>query len=175
MSESAKSLLHDAYHRIREHVQSVADGLSEEALLWRPTPTSNSIGWLLWHAARVQDDHVAQIAGVEQVWTREGFYGRFQLPYPPSAHGYGHTAEDVGQFRGSAALLDEYQNRVHVMVQGYLDTVTDAELARIVDRSWNPPVTASVRLVSVVDDCAQHLGQAAYIRGMAEDWSSPEG
>ncbi|MGL6233953.1 MAG: mycothiol transferase [Segniliparus sp.] len=175
MSESAKTLLQDAYHRIREHVRSVTEGLRDEVLLWRPTPASNSIGWLLWHAARVQDDHVAQIAGVEQVWTREGFYGRFELPYPPAAHGYGQTSEEVGQFRGAAALLDEYQNRVHVMVLEYLDTITDAELSRIVDTSWDPPVTASVRLVSVFDDCAQHLGQAAYLRGIVGDWSSPEG
>ena len=175
MSESAKTLLQDAYHRIREHVRSVTDGLHEDVLRWRPTPASNSIGWLVWHAARVQDDHVAQIAGVEQVWTREGFYERFKLPYPPSAHGYGQTSAEVGQFRGGAALLDEYQNRVHVMVLDYLDTITESELARIVDRNWDPPVTASVRLVSVLDDCAQHLGQAAYVRGIAGYWSSPEG
>ncbi|MGC7340434.1 DUF664 domain-containing protein, partial [Mycobacteroides abscessus subsp. massiliense] len=42
----------------------------------------------------------------------------------------------------------------------------DSELARVVDRQWDPPVTASVRLVSIVDDCAQHLGQAAYLRGI---------
>jgi Protein of unknown function (DUF664) len=28
-------------------------------------------------------------------------------------------------------------------------------------------VTASARLVSILDDCAQHLGQAAYVRGIA--------
>jgi Protein of unknown function (DUF664) len=38
-------------------------------------------------------------------------------------------------------------------------------LSRVVDVHWDPPVTASVRLVSIIDDAAQHLGQAAYVRG----------
>jgi hypothetical protein len=29
-------------------------------------------------------------------------------------------------------------------------------------------VTVSVRLVSVIEDCLQHLGQADYVRGHAE-------
>jgi hypothetical protein len=45
--------------------------------------------------------------------------------------------------------------------------VTSDELGRVVDTHWTPPVTASARLVSIVDDAAQHLGQAAYIRGIA--------
>jgi hypothetical protein len=35
-----------------------------------------------------------------------------------------------------------------------------------VDQSWDPPVTAGVRLISIVGDCLQHLGQAAYVKGL---------
>jgi Protein of unknown function (DUF664) len=41
----------------------------------------------------------------------------------------------------------------------------DADLARIVDRSWDPPVSLGVRLVSVIADDLQHAGQAAFVRG----------
>ena len=34
----------------------------------------------------------------------------------------------------------------------------------IVDDSWDPPVTRAVRLASVIDDAAQHSGQAVYTR-----------
>jgi hypothetical protein len=44
--------------------------------------------------------------------------------------------------------------------------VTPADLDRVVDKRWDPPVTLGVRLVSVVDDDAQHVGQAAYVRGL---------
>ena len=56
---------------------------------------------------------------------------------------------------------------MHKVTLEYIASVTADELSRIVDKHWNPPVTASVRLVSIIDDCAQHLGQAAYVRGIA--------
>jgi len=34
-----------------------------------------------------------------------------------------------------------------------------------VDQSWDPPVTCGVRLISIIDDAAQHVGQAAYVVG----------
>lgn len=56
---------------------------------------------------------------------------------------------------------------MHTLTLDYLAGITAAELARVVDTAWDPPVTAGVRLVSILDDCAQHLGQAAYLRGIA--------
>jgi hypothetical protein len=44
----------------------------------------------------------------------------------------------------------------------------DADLDRIVDENWNPPVTLGVRLVSVINDDLEHVGQAAFIRGLIE-------
>ena len=45
---------------------------------------------------------------------------------------------------------------------------TEADLTRIVDERWDPPVSLGVRLVSVVTDDLQHVGQAAYVRGLTE-------
>ena len=44
--------------------------------------------------------------------------------------------------------------------------LTDADLPRVVDERWDPPVTLGVRLVSVISDCLQHAGQAAFVRGI---------
>lgn len=41
-------------------------------------------------------------------------------------------------------------------------------LDRVVDTSWDPPVTLGVRLVSVVADDLEHAGQAALVRGVVE-------
>lgn len=169
MSESAASareILRDSFTRLIEHVDAITDGLTDEVSFHRPTPEANSIAWLIWHSARIQDAQIAHIAGIEQVWSSAGWVDRFALDLPRDAHGYGHTAEEVGKVRASAGLLAGYYHAVHKMTLEYIATVTDAELARIVDENWDPPVTASVRLVSIVDDCAQHLGQAAYIRGI---------
>jgi len=69
--------------------------------------------------------------------------------------------------RAPADLLAGYYHAVHKMTLEYIASVSTEELARVVDPNWNPPVTASVRLVSIIDDCAQHLGQAAYVRGIS--------
>lgn len=41
----------------------------------------------------------------------------------------------------------------------------------VADPSYTPPVTRGVRIVSIVDDAAVHLGQAAYARGLVDGWS----
>ena len=160
-------MLRDAFTRLIEHVDEIADGLTDDVALYRPTPEANTIAWLLWHSARVQDAQLCDIAGEEQVWFREGWVDRFALDLPRDAHGYGHTADDVAKVRAPADLLTGYYHAVHRVTLEYVASVTIEDLEQIVDRRWTPPVTASARLVSIIDDCAQHLGQAAYVKGIA--------
>jgi hypothetical protein len=166
-TEAAQELLRDAFTRLIEHVDELTEGLTDAVSSYRPTPSANSIAWLIWHSARVQDIQVADIAGVEQVWTRDGWVDRFGLDLPRDDSGYGHSAEEVAKVRAPADLLSGYYHAVHKLTLEYIASVTVDELSRVVDRHWDPPVTASVRLVSIIDDCAQHLGQAAYLRGIA--------
>ena len=167
MTDAAREILRDSFTRLIEHVDRITEGLTGEVSSYRPTAGANSIAWLIWHSARIQDAQVAHIAGIEQVWFSAGWVDRFALDLPRDAHGYGHTAEEVGKVHAPAELLAGYYHAVHKMTLEYIAGITDAELARIVDENWEPPVTASVRLVSIIDDCAQHLGQAAYIEGIA--------
>lgn len=159
-------LLTESLERVRESVGAVLDGLSPEELAQRPTRDANPIGWLVWHLTRVQDDHVADVAGTEQVWTKDGFAERFDLPYATATHGYGQTSEEVGQFRADGDMLSAYYDAVHARSLEYLAGLTPDDLDRIVDERWNPPVTLGARLVSVVNDDTQHVGQAGYVRGL---------
>ena len=159
-------LLIDAFDRIRSSVESVLDGLTDDQLVTRPGDEANTIAWLVWHLARVQDDHVAEVAGHEQVWTADGFSARFGLPFDDEAIGYGQTAEEVGQVRAPADLLGDYFSAVHARTVGYLGGLGADDLDRVVDERWDPPVTLGARLVSVLNDDAQHVGQAGYVRGL---------
>jgi uncharacterized damage-inducible protein DinB len=164
----AAEVLVDAYGRIREVVEEVVDGLTPEELAFRPDSQANSIAWLVWHLTRVQDDHVADVAGAEQVWMSGGWAERFALPFDPGATGYGHSSTEVASVQvGDGRLLTGYHDAVHEQTVRYLDRITDADLDRVVDEFWNPPVTLRVRLVSVIADDLQHAGQAAYVRGLA--------
>ncbi|AOS63518.1 putative DUF664 family protein [Actinoalloteichus hymeniacidonis] len=162
-------MLIDAFDRIRELVAQNATGLSPEVLSARLDGGSNSISWLLWHLTRIQDDHVSELAGSEQIWTAEGWFDRFGLPFDAADTGFGHTAREVGVVCvDSADLLTGYHDAVHAMTVEYLSSVTDSDFDRIVDESWDPPVSLASRLVSVVGDDLQHAGQAAFLRGVWE-------
>ena len=163
---NSADLLADAFGRIRGLVHAAVDGLGSDDLAARIDPAANSIAWLVWHLTRIQDDHVAHVAGSEQVWTAAGWAGRFGLPFAPADHGYGHGAEQVGRVRVPGELLAAYHDAAYQRTLDYVRTLTDADLDRVVDTSWDPPVTLGVRLVSVVSDDLQHAGQAAFIRGV---------
>ncbi|WP_225730660.1 MULTISPECIES: DUF664 domain-containing protein [unclassified Nocardia] len=163
---TSAEVLTDAFERIREEVHAAVDGLSEAELTYRVDPGANTIAWLIWHLTRVQDDHVSEVAGAEQVWTANGWYDRFALPFDKRATGYGDSADDVAAVRVSAELLTGYYDAVHERTLRYVRGLTDADLPRIVDTRWDPPVTLAVRLVSVISDDLQHAGQAAYLRGV---------
>lgn len=166
-TDAARELLRDSFTRLIEHVDGVTDGLTEDVSSYRPTPDANSIAWLIWHSARVQDAQVCDIAGTGQVWTGHGWVDRFGLDLPRDSTGYSHSSAEVDKVRAPTDLLAGYYHDVHTMTLAYVAGVTADELARVVDTRWTPPVTASARLVSIIDDCAQHLGQAAYVRGIA--------
>jgi uncharacterized damage-inducible protein DinB len=159
-------LIGDAFDRVREVLHHAVDGLSPTELAERLDPGANSIAWLAWHLARVQDDHIAEVAGSGQVWTTAGWADRFGLPLDASDTGYGHTDDEVGQVRASADLLTGYYDAVHEVTTRYVRGLSDADLDRIVDEGWDPAVTLGVRMVSVISDGLQHAGQAAYVRGV---------
>jgi uncharacterized damage-inducible protein DinB len=163
---TSADLLTDAFGRIREEVHQAVDNLSRADLAYRLDPEANSIAWLVWHLTRVQDDHVADAAELEQVWTSKGWAEKFGLPFGRLATGYEHDSSEVAEVQADAELLTAYYDAVHEQTIRYVRTLTDADLPRVVDESWDPPVTLGVRLVSVISDDLQHVGQALFIRGI---------
>lgn len=168
MSEinALRDMLVDSFTRVAKLVEQLTDGLTEEVATYRADAEANSVAWLLWHLSRVQDDHVAGLAGSEQAWP--DWRDRFALPFDPDETGYAQSPAEVTEVRVPAELLAAYHAEVHQRTLAYLGSITVEELGRVVDENWEPPVTVAVRLVSVVGDTLQHLGQAAYVAGLAE-------
>lgn len=161
-------LLVDGFERVRGLVKRAVVGLGVEQLTFRSDSDANTVAWLIWHLSRVQDDHVADAAGTDQVWLVDGWRSRFALPFDEGATGYGQSSAEVGAVTASAELLMGYHEAVCDRTVRYVATLTDPDFDRVVDHAWNPPVTLGVRLVSVLSDDLQHAGQAAFIRGVAE-------
>lgn len=165
---TSTDLLVDAFERIRDAVHPAVNGLSLDDLAFRPDPESNSIAWLVWHLTRVQDARVAGLTDREQVWTANGWVDRFGLPLEPLDTGFGHDPATVALVIAEASLLLDYFEDVHRRTIEVLGSLAESDLARVLDSTWDPPETVSSRLVAVVVDDLQHVGQAAYVRGIVQ-------
>jgi hypothetical protein len=165
----SRELLLTAFDNVEDAVRGAVEGIDPELLTARIDPGANTIAWLVWHLTRIQDDHVAEVAGRPQCYTEAGWADRLALPFDAAATGYGFSPDDVAATRVTdPQLLVGYHADVHRRTAEFLRTVTAEDLDRIVDRRWNPPVTLGVRLVSVITDDLQHAGQAGYLRGVLE-------
>lgn len=158
----------DLFGRVREEVQAVLMGAEADVLGYRADRHANTIAWLVWHLTRVQDDHIVAAYDSEQVWTSAGWADRFGLPFGVTVTGYGQTSSEAGRVLVHGELLRGYHEAVAERTVQLLRSTGAADLERIVDTRWDPPVTLAVRLISVASDDLQHVGQAAYVRGLAE-------
>ena len=162
-------VLSDALVRVRDAVHGVVENLDADELGFRADPQANSVAWLVWHLTRVQDDHLAAIADAEEVWRSQGWDRRFDLPFDSAATGYGHSSVDVAALdKASASLLLGYHDAVFEASCALVSRLSDDDLDRIVDESFDPPVSLGTRLVSVLTDDLMHVGQAAFVAGLSE-------
>ena len=163
----ARDVLREAASRPATEAKALVNTLPEGTLNAHAGGHTNSIAWLLWHAGRQMDVQLAQLNGEPQVWHRQGFDARFNLGELGDTVGYGHTAEQArAVVVEDAALLVEYLSATAAALSEYIAGLSEADLDDVIDTSWTPHVTRGVRLVSMIDDAAQHVGQAAYAAGI---------
>lgn len=164
-----RDLVIDGLSRVDEDLRSTLEGLTADQLAYRPAEHANSIAWLAWHLTRVMDDHVSELASRRQAWIEDRWHARFGKPADPNDTGFGYAAEQVANITPDGPqLLIDYFAAVYDRTLEYLKRATCTDMDRVIDTRWDPPVTAGVRLVSVVNDCTQHVGQMAYVRGLIE-------
>ena len=166
---AALTILIDAAQRAPEVARMVTEGLPPEAAHERPADRQNSIAWLIWHAARQEDVQVAQLSGREQVWSAGGWAQRLGIERGAEDFGFGDSAQDVGAVTTSSLEeLAAYLTEVTEASARYAASLSDDEIAEVIDDSYDPPVTRGVRLVSTFEDASTHLGQAAYARSLVD-------
>lgn len=164
--ESAGLVL-DALGRVRDMVRNALKDLSPDELLVPPKP---HIAWLVWHLARVQDTNFSGLMERPQLWTADGWHARFNMPPDPKDYGSGHrqTPAQVDAFTvNDKQLLLDYLDAVFARTKGYLSTVENADLNRVLNEpQYQPLPTLSIRLASVINCNTRHAGQIEYLRGL---------
>lgn len=165
-----KDLLEDGFNRVPAYVEHILTGLSREDTSWLPRADSNSIGWLIWHLTRQQDAQVSALMGEDQIWIKDGWHQKFERPDDPHDIGFGDTPEDVAAFKppGNNVMLDYLRAAVKRTIT-YIGRLSEKDLDRKLDEpQYQPLPTVGVRLISILDDCVIHAGQAAYVRGLRQ-------
>ena len=171
-----KELLEDAYNRVPWLIENVLNELTPEDIDWQPSPDTNPIGWLVWHLTRQQDAQIASLIGEEQLWIRDGWHERFGREQEPRDVGFGFEPEQVAAFKSpDNKILLGYLKASVARTLGYLKGLTQEDLDRELDEpQYSPLPTLGVRIISILDDCILHAGQAAYVRGLRQGkgWQS---
>ncbi|MFC2045637.1 DinB family protein [Chloroflexota bacterium] len=161
-------LLTDGYGRILTALENAVKGLTQDDLNWQSGKDCNSIGWLAWHLTRVQDTSIANMMGDEQLWIKDGWHAKFNRPANTNDTGFGNTPEDVAAFKSpEAQVFIDYNKAVLERTKRYFLTLSTADLDRELNEpQFQPLPTVGVRLISVLADSLQHIGQMGYIRGL---------
>ena len=160
-------LLIDSLSRSRKRFDRALSGVAVEQANTQPAPETaprvDSLSWLAWHTAREIDFQIALLAGVQPVWITAGHKERFALDLPDDTEDWRHTPELAAKVAVSdISVLTSYLDDAYAWANDYLRGLNEDDFTKVIDESWDPPVTLAARLVSIVDDAAQHSGQAVY-------------
>ena len=150
-----------------EKLERTLDGLSEDEFHWRPALESNTIDWMVWHMARVEDNWInTRLRETVSIWDRDGWGERIDVG--ESGNGYGQTAEEI---RATPAfdvpLVMEYYRAVRKGTTDYFENEMQVEdLKKEVTHSRYDPISYAWVLGHLLCEEAEHLGQIEYLRGM---------
>lgn len=169
MAMHSKDVVIAALNRNQSVLAMTLADMTPEQMAFRPDETSNSLAWLAWHLTRVQDREASGLSGQEQAWIAEGWHAKFGKAADPNETGMGYTPDQVAASETSTQLILDYHNAVVEHSKAYLEPLTHDDLAKELDEpQWDPVPTVGVRLVSILSDNTQHIGQMAYVRGIIE-------
>ena len=161
-------------HQVQIRLLATCDGLSDEQVLWRPSPSSNNIGFILWHVARAEDDVASRLRhGESTLWVSDLWFEKFGQPI---------DSPDPGDRMGLTALslppldtLTRYIEAVYSRTQVAVSALTESDLD---EHEGDSPAgrTTGMSLRHLITHKNNHHGQVDYIRGLQDDtWDLPRG
>ncbi len=155
-----------------EYVNDAIKKLSQDELAWRTKPHSNSIAFLMWHLARVEDLWINRILkGGKEIYEAEGWYKKYKT-----------EIQDNGAFFDEAKLkawpvptlklLKEYAAAVRQTTLAYLKTLNEKDLDEPRDFTWMKG-TNGTALSHLISEIGEHSGQIGYIKGIMKGIENP--
>ena len=161
-----KTAIHSAIDEYYSALNKSIDGLNDHEFKWQPTLESNSILWLMWHMARVEDRWVNQtLKNGQELWITEKWHEKFNMT--EEDHGAGDDIEKIRSFpQLPIQILKDYYDRVHDSVIKCLENSTHEDLTKEFAHKRLGSKKGDWIWGHIIVEESQHLGQIAYIRGM---------
>ncbi|MDA1272333.1 MAG: DinB family protein [Chloroflexi bacterium] len=164
----------DCLAQVHLRLLATCENLSQEQLTWRPAPTANNIGFIMWHLARHEDARITGAGGFgADIWAVDSWHEQFGQPA---------TAPDPGDRLGLRALaipsldvLTGYAEAVHHRAIQYVSGLTPDALDDAPDPARPEHTVADVLRQSITHK-NNHHGQIDYLRGLQDEgWDLPRG
>ncbi len=157
-------------------VNATIESMTSEEMGWKPYPEANSIAFIYWHVARVEDGRINAFAKREaSLWLRQSWGDKLGLFDQGS--GFGYSPEQVANFPNLPKnLLQAYFASFRKETLEFLEGLQEGEFDMASGRVSFPEEPGTVsrfrefslarmyrQLIGRED---QQLGQISYVRGL---------
>ncbi len=161
----AKEIILRSLRQSQGFLDRALDGLTEEEAAWSPGVECNSIAFILWHTARVEDLYINRVIRLQDdIYVVEGWQEK--LGIPAREMGYRYTVEQLQAWPvPKLEILRGYANSVREKTLDVVQSVTPETLSEVPNPD-RPAETVGAILGRVATEVALHVGQIAYLRGM---------
>lgn len=168
----AKDLILKSLKQSQEYLTGALDGLTQEEAAWSPGEECNSIAFILWHIARVEDIFVQRhCQRKEELYEVEGWWEKLGTPATETGNGfkesgYGYTVAQLQAWPvPKIETLRSYADSVCSQTLAFLESLPSQELDEV---PWpeRPLDSIGSALCHMSTEIALHVGQIAYLRGI---------
>ncbi|MBI3744252.1 MAG: DinB family protein [Chloroflexi bacterium] len=156
-----------SYERMWKVTDGALEGLTHEEFARRPNGHSNSIGWIAWHMARVEDRWTNMVLNKgKQLWETHGWAEKIGMPNDPNYSGGGMTPDQVQLFKTPAVQqVKDYWSAVRATTKECYAKLTPSMLDQMVQTPFRRELKVGDVISHVLCELNQHAGQVAYLRG----------
>jgi uncharacterized damage-inducible protein DinB len=156
----------------RDYISRAVQGLNSEEMSFRVKPACNSIAFLLWHLARVEDLWINRvIKSGKEIYEVESWFKKFGTPVQDNGIGYDIKKLDSWPLP-ALPLLEDYAAAVRLKTQDYLATLDEKTLDEARDMGPRKGTIGSA-LSHLITEVSEHAGQIGYIRGILKGIEPP--
>ena len=143
----------------------VLDTLTQSEITWRPACGCNSMGLVLFHITRSEDNFVQRtLQDKPLLWESEKWYSKLGMDVNEAGSHY--DIDQVNTFPvPNIQELITYHRVVRTSTIKYLNSLSQEDFDRKVTLPFGEFTVAGVFAV-IVRHFAQHIGEISYLRGM---------